>query len=119
MMAFSSRFFRSPLRAMLLAWRALPLTCQSPDVSEALNSGEAVFEMPFSLRPASAQTIVRGTFDCLVRRPDGRVTVLELKTGHPAPAHAEQLAIYLTAARALYPDAPVDGKLVYAGLPFD
>ena len=29
----------------------------------------------------------RGTFDCLVRRPDGGVTVLELKTGKPMPEH--------------------------------
>jgi len=90
-----------------------------PDVADALGSGEAVFEMPFSVRPASAQTIVRGTFDCLVRRADGGVTILELKTGHPAPSHDEQLSIYLTAGRALFPDTRVDGKLVYARLPSD
>ena len=37
-MAFSSRFFRSPLRAMLLARRALPETCQSP--LESLCAGQ-------------------------------------------------------------------------------
>jgi hypothetical protein len=43
------------------------------------------------------------------------VTVLELKTGRPAPEHERQLAIYLTAARALFPGTPVEGRLVYAG----
>ena len=40
--------------------------------------------------------------------------MLELKTGKPAPEHEQQLAIYLTAARALFPGASVDGNLVYA-----
>ena len=36
--------------------------------------------------------ILRGTFDCLVQRRDGGITVLELKTGKPAPEHEQQLA---------------------------
>jgi ATP-dependent helicase/nuclease subunit A len=91
--------------------------CAQPALAEALESGDAIFEMPFSVRLASAQTILRGTFDCLVRRPDGRITVLELKTGGPALEHEEQLSIYLSAARALFPGMPVEGKLVYAGQP--
>ena len=66
------------------------------------------------MRPANAQIILRGTFDCLVRRHDGGVTVLELKTGKPMPEHDEQLATYLAAARALFPGAPVQGTLIYA-----
>ena len=50
-----------------------------------------------------------------VRRRDGGVTILELKTGKPLPEHQEQLDIYLTAARALFPGAAVEGKLIYAG----
>ena len=72
--------------------------------------------MPFSVRPAASQPILRGTFDCVVRRRDGCVTVLELKTGRPTPQHEQQLSMYLTAARALFPQARVDGKLVYAHL---
>ena len=58
--------------------------------------------------------ILRGTFDCLVQRRDGGMTVLELKTGKPAPEHEQQLSMYLTAARALFPGTAVEGKLVYA-----
>jgi ATP-dependent helicase/nuclease subunit A len=90
--------------------------CAQPILSEALEGGDALFEVPFSVRPAASQTILRGTFDCLIRRRDGGVTVLELKTGKRAPEHGQQLAAYLTAARALFPGASVDGKLVYAHL---
>jgi ATP-dependent helicase/nuclease subunit A len=85
-----------------------------PALTTALAAGDPLFEVPFSVRPSNAQMILRGTFDCLVRRPDGRVTVLELKTGKPMPEHDEQLATYLAAARALFPGAPVEGTLVYA-----
>ena len=44
----------------------------------------------------------------------GGMTVLELKTGKPAPEHDQQLEMYLTAARAMFPGTPVEGKLVYA-----
>ena len=91
-------------------WRCAP----SRSLSKELEAGEALFEVPFSVRCASSQTILRGTFDCLVKRRDGGVTVLELKTGKRAPEHERQLSTYLTAARALFPGAPVEGKLVYA-----
>jgi ATP-dependent helicase/nuclease subunit A len=88
--------------------------CGQRALSEALDSGDALFEVPFSVRAASAQMILRGTFDCLIQRRDGGMTVLELKTGKPAPEHDKQLEIYLTAARAMFPGTPVEGKLVYA-----
>jgi ATP-dependent helicase/nuclease subunit A len=89
--------------------------CAQPSLSTALESGEAFFEVPFSVRPARGASILRGTFDCLVRRHDGGVTILELKTGKPMPEHQQQLDAYLMAARALFPGAPVEGTLVYAG----
>ncbi len=88
--------------------------CAQPVLVQALESGEALFEVPFSVRPASERMILRGTFDCLVQRRDGGVTVLELKTGRPAPEHQRQLATYVKAARALFPGMPVEGTLVYA-----
>jgi ATP-dependent exoDNAse (exonuclease V) beta subunit len=88
--------------------------CGDPTLASALNAGDALFEVPFSVRPSNAQFILRGTFDCLIRRTDGGITVLELKTGTPVPEHQEQLATYLTAARALFPGAAVEGTLVYA-----
>jgi ATP-dependent helicase/nuclease subunit A len=94
------------------AYRAL---CSQPALAAALDSGEPFFEVPFSFRPASSTMILRGTFDCLVRRRDGGgITVLELKTGKPSPQHEQQLSIYVTAARALFPRMVVDGTLVYA-----
>ena len=88
--------------------------CGQRALSQALESGDALFEVPFSVRPASSQMILRGTFDCLIQRRDGGMTVLELKTGKPAPEHDQQLEMYLTAARAMFPGTPVEGKLVYA-----
>jgi ATP-dependent exoDNAse (exonuclease V) beta subunit len=88
--------------------------CGQRTLSQALESGNALFEVPFSVRPGSSQTILRGTFDCLIRRSDGGMTVLELKTGKPAPEHEQQLEMYLTAARAMFPGTPVEGKLIYA-----
>jgi RecB family exonuclease len=92
------------------SYRAL---CAEPTVVDAFATGEAMFEVPFSIRRSTSQTILRGTFDCLIRRPDGRVTVLELKTGKPAPEHEQQLATYVAAARALYPGTLVEGRVVY------
>jgi ATP-dependent helicase/nuclease subunit A len=88
--------------------------CREQALVAALESGEAFFEVPFSVRTASSQLILRGTFDCLIQRRDGGITLVELKTGKPAPEHDEQLAVYLTAARSMFPGAPVEGKLVYA-----
>jgi hypothetical protein len=88
--------------------------CGNPALASALNAGDALFEVPFSARTNNARLILRGTFDCLIRRTDGGITILELKTGKPAPEHQEQLATYLTAARALFPGAAVEGKLIYA-----
>ena len=87
-----------------------------PDVA-ALLAGDCLFEVPFTLRrrdPAAGGSVfVRGVIDCLHRRPDGRVTVVEVKTGAPRPEHESQLALYLEAARALFPDCGVDGRLLY------
>jgi ATP-dependent helicase/nuclease subunit A len=95
------------------AYRAL---CAQPALAVALASGRALFEVPFSVREANGQTILRGTFDCLIQRPDDGVVVLELKTGKPMPEHHQQLETYLKAARALFLGVPVEGKLIYAGL---
>jgi RecB family exonuclease len=88
--------------------------CAQPALIAVLESGDATFEVPFSVRLAGSQRILRGTFDCVVRQRDGGLTVLELKTGKAIPEHEEQLATYLTAACALFPGTPVEGKLVYA-----
>ena len=59
------------------------------------------------------RTIVRGSIDCLIQTDDGRITIVELKTGARRAEHAAQLAVYVDAARSLFPGASVDGLLVY------
>ena len=83
-----------------------------PELS-MLDSTECLFEVPFSFRPAGGFVILRGTIDCLVRDAHGRVTVFEFKTGRATPEHRAQLDIYLSAARALFPGLPVEGRLIY------
>jgi ATP-dependent helicase/nuclease subunit A len=84
-----------------------------PDVRALLDSGQLLFEVPFSMRDGDSGTTVRGTIDCLVQGEDGSVTVLELKTGQPRPAHDRQLATYVRAARLLFPGRRVEGRLIY------
>lgn len=86
-----------------------------PQVRALLADGECLFEVPFSFRAVSPDRIVRGAIDCLVRGHDDEIVVLELKTGTPRPSHERQLALYLEAARALFPGAAVRGLLVYPG----
>lgn len=86
------------------------------DIMALLSSGEPLHEVPFSLERDGR--VLRGSIDCLVVRhgAEGAVqsaTVVEFKTGRPRSAHDEQLAIYVEAARALFPGAQVDGRLVY------
>ena len=88
-----------------------------PDVAAFLE-GDCLFEVPFTLRREGADgdagpVFVRGAIDCLRRRPDGRVMVVELKTGAVRSEHETQLALYLEAARALFPGRPVDGRVLY------
>jgi len=104
-----SGFSRTLDRALTLATRLR----EHPDVVTRLASGRALYEVPFSMK-IDDRTIVRGSIDCLVRQDDGRITVVELKTGVRRPEHAAQLAIYVDAARALFPGEAVGGLLVYA-----
>jgi ATP-dependent helicase/nuclease subunit A len=110
---------RAPLeRADELAAAAAALWLRArvrPDVVAAL-AGERQHEVPFSLvEEGSPRRVVRGVIDCLVRKPDGSVLVVELKTGRPDPAHARQLALYLSAARAWCRSGRVSGVLLYVG----
>ena len=85
--------------------------CRRPVVTAVLMSGERMHEVPFALRRQGE--LVHGTIDTLVRG-DGVVTVVEVKTGRRAPAHAHQLALYVEAARVLFPPPDrVEGVLVY------
>jgi len=89
---------------------------ERPDVRDLLQTGERRYEVPFSLRvPDDPGRIVRGSIDCLVRRPDGTWVVVEIKTGRPRPEHHAQLQTYVRAAQELCPDARVSGVLIHPG----
>ncbi len=93
------------------AWKSMKA---QPDVATLLASGVRMHEVPFSLRAAGDRgRVLRGTVDCLIRADDGRVTVVEFKTGHPRASHQSQLDVYVEAVRALFPGASVTGRLVY------
>jgi ATP-dependent exoDNAse (exonuclease V) beta subunit len=84
------------------------------EVSRLLATGARLHEVPFSMRVDSeTSTIVRGTIDCLIVRPDGRVIVLEFKTGRARPLHDAQLRIHVEAARRLFPGSEAIGYTVY------
>jgi ATP-dependent helicase/nuclease subunit A len=93
-----------------------------PDVAALVESATCYFEVPFSVRLAEEAgdgvdrepVVVRGSIDCVAMLPDGRVRVVELKTGRPQAWHEAQLETYVRAARALFPGRSVEGELVYA-----
>jgi ATP-dependent exoDNAse (exonuclease V) beta subunit len=80
----------------------------------ARRSQDCLFEVPFSFRGPGEATVLRGTIDCLVRGKDGSLTVFEFKTGRPSPDHRAQLDLYVAAIRGLFPEATVEGRLIYS-----
>jgi ATP-dependent helicase/nuclease subunit A len=75
---------------------------------------ECLFEVPFSFRAPGDATVLRGTIDCVARGNDGSLTVFEFKTGRPSPDHRAQLDLYVAAIRGLFPEATVEGRLIYS-----
>jgi ATP-dependent helicase/nuclease subunit A len=82
-----------------------------PDVQALFADGTAAFEVPVSL--AQDGRVLRGTIDCLIRRPDGDLVVVEVKTGPPRPEHQRQLQAYLGAVQALGPAIRATGCLIH------
>ena len=102
---------RASVAKAVEAWLGM---VRQPDVASLLDSGERLHELTFSLvEPDQPSRVLRGTIDCLIRRPDGSIVVVEFKTGAISPAHAAQLDIYVRAARAMYPESEVSGRVVY------
>jgi ATP-dependent helicase/nuclease subunit A len=82
------------------------------DIHALCADAERLHEVPFTM--STSEGVVRGTIDCLVRRPDGAIAVLEFKTGRARPEHRAQLDLYTRAAAHIFPGAAVEGVLVYA-----
>ena len=100
-------------RRAVASWRALQ---NRPEVSRLLAGGRIHHEVPFSLWTElnGAPVVVRGRIDCLVQQEDGSIVVLELKTGKRRPVHQRQLDVYVEAARRMFPEVAVEGRLVYS-----
>jgi ATP-dependent exoDNAse (exonuclease V) beta subunit len=93
------------------AARAYAALCGRTDVRELCANGERLHEVPFTMRENGM--VLRGTIDCLIRRPDDSLVVLEFKTGRPRPEHHAQLELYKRATERLFAGARVDALLVY------
>jgi len=77
-------------------------------------SREILVEVPFSLvDDADHAKVLRGTIGCLLRRDDGSIEVLEFRSGPPALEPDAALDLSLRAARALFPETTVTGRLIY------
>jgi ATP-dependent exoDNAse (exonuclease V) beta subunit len=98
-------------RATARAADAFLAVCTRADVRARWTAGERLHEVPFTMRTADG--VLRGTIDCLIRTPEGPVIVLEFKSGHPRPEHRRQLELYCQAAALIFPDAPIESLLVY------
>ncbi|MFP5378269.1 MAG: PD-(D/E)XK nuclease family protein, partial [Vicinamibacteria bacterium] len=106
---------RSPVddhdAALARAATALRRLADDAELRALVETGRRAHEVPVSLEVDGR--ILRGVIDCLVQAPDGRVHVVEFTTGAPDEAHARQLALYVEAARAVFPGVPVSGRLAY------
>jgi ATP-dependent helicase/nuclease subunit A len=83
------------------------------DVAAALASGPCYYEVPFSLRLAGPDRILRGQIDAVVVPEAGPILVVEFKTGQPQPEHEAQISIYRAALAAAWPGREVDARLFY------
>ncbi len=83
-------------------------------LTSLLESGEAHYEVPFSLlAPGQPDVCLRGSVDCVIVGADGALTVVELKTGRPRPEHQVQLDLYIRAMAAAFGTSAVTGRLCY------
>ena len=81
------------------------------DIAELISGSDVQHEVPFSWKDGDGTTL-RAVVDAVVRRPDGRVTLLEFKTGAARDADARQLASYVQGMRHLLPESAVDGRII-------
>jgi ATP-dependent helicase/nuclease subunit A len=100
------------------AARAFAGLWSDADFRAVVDGAECYYEVPLSSLPAPGTSgagaeILRGAIDCLAYRPDGRVVVVEFKTGARRAGHRRQLQAYVDAVRAMHPGVPVEGRLIY------
>ena len=76
------------------------------EVQMLIGEGETMYEIPFSLQTETG--ISTGTIDCVVRSPNGCLTVLEFKTGRRRSEHRQQLDLYRHAVSSMVPHTQVE-----------
>jgi ATP-dependent exoDNAse (exonuclease V) beta subunit len=108
-----------PDRVAVSAARAYSAMWAQPALRAAVDGAERYYEVPISVLSAPAKSgtgpaVLHGVIDCLALRPDGRVIVVDFKTGSRRDSDRRQLRAYVDAVRALYPGSLVEGCLVYA-----
>ena len=89
-----------------------------PALRKVLDGAECHYEVPLSVlaepgKEGGSSRVLRGVIDCLACRPDGRVVVVDFKTGTRRAADRRQLRAYIDAVRSMYPGSGVEGCLVY------
>jgi ATP-dependent helicase/nuclease subunit A len=85
------------------------------NVRAVIDGGICHYEVPFSYQPPGrSDVLVRGAVDCLVERPDGRLVVLEFKTGRPRAAHEAQAALYVAALQRALGTKAISAQIVYS-----
>ena len=86
-------------------------TAQQQEIAARLGPGDAAFDVPFSLADPAAARVVRGTIDALIRRPDGSIEVVAIRSG-PSRKDEQALSLYVEAAQHLFPGAIVNGRFL-------
>lgn len=106
---------RTAARNALALFRAMRADA---DLVALLETGQLHYEVPFAFFPeGQAGVCLRGSVDCVIAQPDGRIVVLEFKTGRPRPEHQVQLDLYVRAMAATFPGAVVTGRVCYPPAP--
>ena len=100
---------RHTVDAAVAAYESL---CAREDVRVLYGTGRALHEVPFTMSVDGR--IVRGTFDCVVEKAPGALTLFEFKTGRERVEDRQQVELYLQALRYLFPTASIDALVVYA-----
>jgi ATP-dependent helicase/nuclease subunit A len=86
--------------------------CAHPALTAHYESGDVFHEVPFVF--STDGQIFRGAIDCLIRRKDGSICVLEFKTGRRREEHVRQAELYRRAAAAVFPGCSIDVDILYS-----
>jgi len=83
-----------------------------PSFSELFGPG-SLGEAPLAATLPDGR-VIAGTVDRLLIE-EGRVSVLDFKTGLPRPEHARQVELYGKAVQIMHPGTRVETRVIYLG----